>query len=94
MRRIPDSGTTGIAGEEWLQALAEASRRNDKGMTTGELQERLGWSLEKTRRMIARAAEKGLVSRGKRTREGIDGRMFASTVYLIRNPMPSKNKRK
>jgi DNA-binding IclR family transcriptional regulator len=72
-----------IKVDEWMDALDQLSKRNDKGSTVSELAERLGRSPETVRKLLHKARVLGWLVIGERTGTNLRGRPCNFTVYSI-----------
>ncbi len=81
------------------QALLEALRAHvatedsGEGMTTAEIVETSGLSLEVVRKLIRRALQDGRVRRTVRVMERIDGKRTPVTGYALTEPAKKKGRR-
>lgn len=71
--------------EELIGVLARASAENEEGaLTTGEIYNATGWSMDRIRRTLAAAISAGLVEVVYVWRTGIDGRPHKLPAYRPR----------
>ena len=75
-----------IGQDEWLSELAKLSLKSDAGYTTEEWADRLGVSIDSTRRKLRQAFKLGWLLSGKRTDLAINGRKCDRDVYRIVKP--------
>ena len=86
MKRIPDSGSSGITTDDWLHELEALSRKSDEGHTASEMAEAFGKTIHRMRLLLARASALGWLHLGKRQTVRIDGKPTVVTVYRIVRP--------
>ncbi len=72
----------GIGYEEWIAELLHETERSDDGLTVPELRDRLGYGDGKTRRLLKRAKERGVLRVGFRHVEDISGHRVKDLVIL------------
>ena len=78
-----------ITEKAWLDELERLSRKNDDGMTSEEWCASLNRGSAYVKTMLKRAKAMGWLAVGRKTREGLDGRMYQAVVYRVVKPKKS-----
>ena len=80
---------TRLTESDWLaemERLTAASREPDPGLTVPEWADRMGVSDKTAIKRLAAAKSLGMLVRGKRPGESLNGKRISLTVYSIQKP--------
>lgn len=87
-------GSSDIELGVWMEALAEAQRKDDSGFTTRELSALWGCSGAMVHNRLRKLKDMGRLSSGRKLVERIDGTLNPVPVYLLKGGQQATAKRR